>query len=166
MSSWIRGLEADQAGDYVLAASLYEAVLRSAPDSLDVRLMLGQLYWDAVAMGHQQHLPDAFVATAHQRWPVLFDDAVERFPLSTAARFWSCFGLTPFATDEDITASMCRTWLEQDPTVLIPAMFLWSVERSAKHEARALVHECRFRRTSGARYVISLIDDPELWAEP
>ena len=118
---------ADRAREYVSAAALYEEVVTTEP-TLRVMLDLALLYWRSIDPGISArfHLSGPFIETADRRAFELLDEAQRRFPSSTEARFWSRY---IHWTDRGVEfePEECRRLLKEDPAVLVPALYLFSV---------------------------------------
>ena len=154
-------LSADRAGDIESAAANYEAALADGYRSLDALLNLALLYWQATDPGLSgaKKLGPELLAVAARRLPELLDEAQKRFPDRTETRFWKRYIAwadlgEPFEEDE------CRELLQEDPTALAPAMYLFAISegRAARAEADELLRRCREDGTTGARYVLSVLE--------
>ena len=120
-------LAADRAGDIEVAAAEYEKVLAGGDSSLRVLLNLTLLYWQGTEFGivATKHLPTDFVATADRRIPELIEKARRLYPKSTEVRFWEKY--IPWAMwAEKLDTDFCRQLLREDPSTLIPAMYLFT----------------------------------------
>lgn len=151
---------ANQSDDMVVAADLYEAALAAGDDSLELLLNLALLYWEATDPGAAAALDlsaDFFHKAAFRRVELL-DQSVRMYPRSTAARFWKTYTEWP-DLGRDFDVEDCRKLLREDPTVLEPALYLFSLsgDREAGAEARDLLRQCREDGTTGARYVAAVI---------
>jgi hypothetical protein len=154
-------LEADQAGELEIAAARYENVLAAGERSLKVLLNLALLYWQATDVGiaAEGRLGPDFIATSGRRVPELLEEAQRRFPESTEARFWKRY-IAWADLGDPLEREECWQLLGEDPTTLVPAMYLFAISqgKEAKTEANELLRQCRESRTTGARYVISVIE--------
>jgi hypothetical protein len=154
-------LAADRAGDVETAAGRYEEVLAGGDRSLRVMMNLALLYWQATDPGlaAARRLTSDFLATAGRRGAELLDEAGRQFPQSTAARFWKRY-IAWADLGELFGIEECRQLLREDPAVLIPAMYVFAASqgRDMQTEAHELLRQCREDGTTGARYVVSVIE--------
>lgn len=154
-------LAADRAGLIEPASIEYEHALAAGDRSLTVLLNLALLYWQATDPGLAagKNLAPVFFATAGQRFPELLNEAEQRFQDSTAARFWKRY-IAWADLGEPLDGNECRRLLEEDPGTLVPAMWIFadSAGREAQAEAHELLRQCRQDGTTGARYVVSVIE--------
>lgn len=154
-------IAADRAGEFESAAALYEEVLAAGDASLQVLLNLALLYWQVTDPGLAagNHLPVNFFATAGHRIPALLAEAARLYPGSTAVTFWTRY-IAWADLGEPLDIEECRVLLHEDPTVLAPAMYLFvsTYGREAATEARQLLQQCREEGTTGARYVVSVLE--------
>src|SRR5690606_35582342 len=88
--SLAEALVADRSGEIESAAVAYENVLAAGDRSQHVLLNLALLYWQATDPGlaADKRLGHDFFSRAGRCFPELLDEAEQRFPNSTAARFW------------------------------------------------------------------------------
>lgn len=152
---------ADRAGELQSAAELYEQALATGDHSLQVLLDLALLYWQSTDPGlaAAKKLESEFLARAGIRARELLGEAVRAHPVSTASRFWQRY-IEWADLGEPLDAEECKRLLREDPTVLIPAMhvFAESQGRDMQAEAHELLEKCRDDGTTGARYVVSVIE--------
>ena len=155
-------LAADRAGDLVLAAKLYEAAIAKGESSLDAFLNLALLYWQSTdpGMAASKRLTAAFMNTASRRMTELLEEAERRHPSSTAVKFWKRYIAWTDLGGPAPEKSFCRGLLREAPTVLVPAMYLFSASDGleAKVEATELLQQARADGTTGARYVSSFLE--------
>lgn len=122
---------------------------------------LALLYWQATdpGMAAGKKLAPEFFAKAGSRLPKLLDEAKRRFPASTEARFWAKY-IAWADLGEPLDTDECRRLLREDPTTLIPAMRLFATSqgKEAEAEAHELLRRCREDGTTGARYVVSVLE--------
>lgn len=159
--SLAEALTLDRGSDLEAAASAYEEVLSSGDVSELVLLNLALLYWQATDPGlaAARRIEPDFMAIASRRCPELLDEAERRFPRSTAVRFWRRYidwadlG-QPFARED------CAALLREDPSELVPALYLFTSSHGAEagDEARRLLVRARQDGTTGARYVASVLE--------
>jgi hypothetical protein len=154
-------LAADRAGEIESAAALYEEVVATGHSSLRVLLNLALLYWQATdpGMAAAKKLTPGFLATAGRRIPELLAEAQRRFPKSTEVRFWRLY-IAWADLGEPLDSEECRRLLREDPAALAPAMHLSAAHEGheAMAEAQELLRRCREDGTTGARYVVSVIE--------
>jgi hypothetical protein len=159
--SFADALAADRAGEIELAAARYEEALAAGDRSLPVLLNLALLYWQATDPGLSaaKRFTTNFLAIAGHRIPELLEEAIKRFPSSTSVRFWQRY-IAWADLGEALDKETCRALLREDPTVLVPAMYLFSASQGAegRAEAAALLHQARSEGTTGARYVVSVLE--------
>lgn len=151
-------LAADRAGEYVSAAQGYESVLATGDRSQRILLNLALLYWQATDPGLST-IPGDFFETAANRYPELLAEALTRFPESVAVRFWARY-IAWAELGEPFDREQCRALLSEDPTTLLPAMVIFTDTRGQemRGEALDLLEQCYEDGTTGARYVISVIE--------
>lgn len=155
-------LAADRAGDLVLAAEAYESAIAHGESSLDAFVNLALLYWQSTdpGMAASKRLSAAFMDTASRRMTELLEEAERRYPSSTAVRFWKRYIAWTDLGGPAPEKSFCRELLREDPTVLAPAMYLFSASNGSEAgvEAAELLQQARAAGTTGARYVSSFLE--------
>ena len=155
-------LAADRECDLPSAARAYEEAIASGDQALDVLLSLALLYWQATDPGlaSTQRLTSDFLAIAGKRYVELLDLACRLYPTSSEAHFWKQYVEWTDLGGVPIDAAECRRMLHTEPSVLIPAMHLFvsSQGKEAALEAEELLRQCRERGTTGARYVVSVLE--------
>lgn len=154
-------LTADRNGDIQSAASLYEQAIAGGDHRLEVLLNLALLYWQATDFGlaAAKKLSADFLGIAGRRYSALLQEARERFPSSTAVEFWLRY--TEWTErGEPLELDECRELLRRDPSTLIPAMRIFGATKGAEAEteARKLLADCLSDGTTGARYVVSVLE--------
>jgi len=152
---------AERREDLKLAADIYENRLAEGNGSLDVILNLALLYWQVLDPGLQAAArwgPD-FFDRADRRYLELLAEAERQYPNSTEARFWRRY-IRGISLGEPFDMEECRELLREDPTVLVPAMYLFSggAGQEAVTEALALLERCKAEGTMRADYVASVIE--------
>lgn len=152
---------ADRAGELESAAALYEEALAASDHSLKLFLDLALLYWQSTDPGlaAAKNLGPEFLTRAARRTPELLEEAARAFPGSTAVRFWKRY--TGWADlGESLDVEECRQLLDEDPTVLVPAMHVFAAShgQDMQTEADELLRQCREDGTTGARYVASVLE--------
>jgi hypothetical protein len=155
-----RARAADRAGHIEVAAALYEEALAAGDHSLELLLDLALLYWQSTDTGLAAAMNfTAFFDRASHRFPQLLEEAVRAFPRSTAARFWRRY-IAWADLGEPVDVEECWQLLREDSTVLVPAMHIFAASdgREAQTEAQALLRQCREDGTTGARYIVSVIE--------
>ena len=152
---------ADRAGDIEAAAARYEKLLASGDHSLQILLSLALLYWQATDPGlaAAKNIEPDFLTRAGRRAPELFEEATRLYPGSTSARFWKRY-IAWADLGEALDVEECKQLLQEDPSVLIPAMYVFAISegRDMKTEAYELLQQCREDGTTGAQYVASVIE--------
>jgi hypothetical protein len=152
---------ADRAGELESAAALYEEALAAGEHSVPLLLDLALLYWQSTDPGlaAEKNLGPDFLTTAGRRTPELLEEAARAFPGSTAVRFWKRYiGWADLG--ESLDVAECRQLLQEDPTVLVPAMHVFAASQGQdmQTEAHELLRQCREDGTTGARYVASVLE--------
>ena len=152
---------ADRAGEVESAAARYEEVLAAGDHSLEVLLNLALLYWQATDPGlaAAKNIGPDFLAKAGRRTPELLEEATRVYPGSTAARFWKRY-IAWADLGEPLDLEECRQLLQEDSTVLVPAMYVFATSKGQdmQTEAHELLRQCLKDGTTGARYVVSVIE--------
>ena len=153
-------LVADRQGRTQDAATVYEAVLLSAPDDLTATMNLAVLYWQATDFGNSaaEHLPPEFVAHAGKRLRELVGAAQGRFPREPEVLFWSRY-VAWADVGEPFDPAECRELLRLYPDYLEPAFVLFSrsAGTEAEVEAMKLLERCSEDPTARNRYIVSVI---------
>lgn len=156
-----RAIEADRSGRLVEAADLYEALLDSEHESVEVFLNLLVLYWQVTDFGFWvgHGLPEEFVGRAGQRLHDLLEDGVKKYEENIEAISWKRYILWA-DLDEPFSTEDCLALLEQDRRASIPIMVLFTRSEGTRwrEEALILLEECRQEGTTRAGYVQSIID--------
>ena len=152
---------ADRAGELEYAAAQYEDALAAGEHSLQLLLDLALLYWQSTDPGlaAAKNLGPDFLARAGRRTSELLEQAAQAFPGSTAVRFWKRY-IAWVDLGEPLDVEECTQLLQDDPTVLAPAMHVFAASRGQdmRTEAHELLRQCREDGTTGARYVASVIE--------
>lgn len=161
MMSLKDAVRADRAGDLASAASAYELLLLEGEAELTVLINLAILYWQATDFGlaTAKGLTPAFTAHAAQRFPVLLAQAHKLFPEAAEPMFWTLY-IRWADLGEGLSVERCREMLRQDPTALVPIMYLFSQSRgeSNRDQAAKLLDTCTRDPTTKNRYIASVIE--------
>lgn len=151
----------DRAGHIERAATDYEEVIAAGEAPLAVLLDLALLYWQATDPGLAAagHIDPLFMTVAGGRCEELLVDAERRFPRSTAVRFWKRY-IAWADLGEPFTPDECEGLLREDPTELWPALHLFAAHDrpDVRPAAEELLRQSRGRGTTGARYVVSVLE--------
>ncbi|WNG49632.1 hypothetical protein F0U60_40075 [Archangium minus] len=150
----------DREGRIEEAALLYEEALLAGERTLELFLNLVILYWQATDFGFSTHhrLGPGFVATAGKRFPSLLREAGRAYPGSTEVRFWQKY--IPWADlGEYFAPEDCRKLLLEDPSVLVPVVYLFNEREGREYREKAveLLQRCWEDGTTRSRYVASVI---------
>ena len=152
---------ADRAGALVAAAAGYEAALAAGDATLELLVDLAVLYWQATDPGlaAAARLDRAWLARAAERFPALLAEAARRFPARSEPRFWQQY-IAWADLGEPFDRAACRGLLDEDPSTLVPALYLFAASRGAEaaDQAAALLAACRAEGTTRARYVAQVIE--------
>ncbi len=136
-----------------------EALEAKAP-GLDRDLDLLLLYWQStdpgISTGHR--LPAEFLHHAGDRYQELLGVIESRYPRSTAARFWTRY-IRWIDGDSDITCEYCEQLLQEDPTTLVPALYLiMSNPSPRRRELAQRLRSQQERKTMRSEYIASVLE--------
>lgn len=152
---------ADRAGALQSAAAQYEDAIAAGDHSPHLLLALALPYWQATDPGlaAANRLDEGFLAKAGRRMPELLEQATRAYPESAAIRFWRRY-ISWTDLGAPLDAEDCRALLREDPTELVPVMpvFVATEGRDMQAEALELLRRCHEDGTTGARYVVSVIE--------
>jgi hypothetical protein len=152
---------ADRAGHLIAGAELYEQAIAAGDHSLEVLMDLALLYWCATDPGLSaaEHFDAEFINRASRRRAQLLDEASIMFPASTAVRFWKQY-IAWADLGEPFDIGECRRLLRECPSVLDPALYVFMASngQEARAEASELLRRSREAGTTGARYVVSVLN--------
>ena len=153
-------VNADEEGDLIRAAALYEECLPGGL-TLGALLNLAVLYWQATDFGFlsAKNLPKEFVKRAGGRIAEVLQVASERFPGAEEVEFWKRYIAwadlgEPFSPDE------CQALTERRPDYGEPMMYLLPATHTAEYrgKAQAALSAYRGQRTVRASYVTSVLE--------
>lgn len=154
-------LQADAKGSLELAAEEYEEALSEGGASLETLLNFAVLCWQATDPGRAaaERFSAELLDHFERRSRELLAGAERDFATSTEPRFWRRY-IAWADLGEPLSRNFCWDLLAEEPSTLVPAMYLFSASggAEAEREARELLAQCRETQTERARYVRSVIE--------